>query len=149
METQEVEPDFPSHTEHGATDMNIAHNVGVASRIGTYSDGVETRPGVRWLMTSGTPGIDAQGKLPDDFSAQANLAWENVLRIVADAGMGVEDIVKINQSLIRRSDLEAYRPIRTRYLGDARPALMLSFVQELVWPGMLIELEVVAAKAAG
>jgi enamine deaminase RidA (YjgF/YER057c/UK114 family) len=129
--------------------MNIAHNVGVASRIGTYSDGVETRPGVRWLMTSGTPGIDAQGKLPDDFSAQAILAWENVLRIVADAGMGVEDIVKVTQSLIRRSDLEAYRPIRTRYLGDARPALMLSFVQELVWPGMLIELEVVAAKAAG
>jgi enamine deaminase RidA (YjgF/YER057c/UK114 family) len=61
----------------------------------------------------------------------------------------VEDIVKVTQSLIRRSDLEAYRPIRTRYLGDARPALMLSFVQELVWPGMLIELEVVAAKAAG
>ena len=100
----------------------------------------------RWLMSSGTPGIDAAGKLPTDFSSQAVLAWENVLRILADADMGVNDIVKVTQTLIRRSDLEAYRPIRSRFLGEARPAMMLSFVNELVWPGMLIELEVIAAK---
>lgn len=62
------------------------------------------------------------------------------------AGMGVEDIVKITQYLTRRSDLEAYRPIRSKYLGAARPASMLSFVDELVWPNMLFELEIIAAK---
>jgi 2-iminobutanoate/2-iminopropanoate deaminase len=128
--------------------MNRAHNVGVASYIGTYSDGVETAANSRWLISSGTPGLDAEGKLPADFSAQAVLAWENVLRILGAGGMDANDIVKVTQTLIRRSDLEAYRPIRSRYLGSARPAMMLSFVNELVWPTMLIELEVIAAKTA-
>ncbi len=126
---------------------NQKHNVGVAARIGTYSDAVEVAPGARWLVSAGTPGVSpADGSMPADFAAQAELAWDNVIRILGDAGMGVHDIVKVTQYLLRRSDLDAYRPIRTRFLGDARPASMLSFVSELVWPGMLIELEVVAAK---
>jgi len=47
---------------------------------------------------------------------------------------------------VRREDLAAYRDIRTRNLGTHRPASMLVFAPELVWPNMLIELEVVAAK---
>jgi enamine deaminase RidA (YjgF/YER057c/UK114 family) len=62
------------------------------------------------------------------------------------ADMDVENIVKINQSMLRREDLTAYRIIRDENLGLARPASMLSFISELVMPGMLIELEVVAAK---
>ena len=128
--------------------MNTLRNVGVAARIGTYSDAVEVAPGARWLVAAGTPGVSsADGSMPADFAAQAELAWANVLRILGEADMGVNDIVKITQYLVRRSDLEAYRPIRSRFLGDARPASMLSFVSELVWPGMLFEIEVVAARA--
>ena len=58
----------------------------------------------------------------------------------------IEDIVKINQSMLRREDLAVYRKIREEFLGHARPASMLSFINELVMPGMLIELEIVAAK---
>ncbi|MFN0315336.1 MAG: RidA family protein [Burkholderiales bacterium] len=126
--------------------MNTARNVGVAAKIGTYSDAVEVPAGARWLITSGTPGLNPEGKLPEEFSAQAALAWEHCLRMLQAAGMGVDDIVKITQYLTRRSDLEAYRPIRAKYLGTARPASMLSFVEELVWPDMLFELEIIAAK---
>ena len=126
--------------------MNQQHNVGVAARIGTYSDAIEVPSGARWLISAGTPGITQDGKVPEDFAEQATLAWENVIRILNNADMGVQDIVKITQYLTRRSDLEAYRPIRSKFLGDARPASMLSFVEELIWPQMLIELEVIAAK---
>ncbi len=126
--------------------MNIARNIGVAAKIGTYSDAVEVPAGARWLITSGTPGLDQEGKLPEGFADQAALSWEHCLRMLQVAGMGVEDVVKITQYLTRRSDLEAYRPIRAKYLGPARPASMLSFVDELVWPNMLFELEVIAAK---
>ena len=125
--------------------MNLPRNVGVAAKIGTYSDAIETPPGARWLITSGTPGLDAQGKLPDDFASQATLAWENCLRMLGAADMSVHDIVKITQYLTRRADLEAYRPIRSRFMGEARPASMLSFVSELVWPNMYFELEIIAA----
>lgn len=126
--------------------MNTARNVGVAAKIGSYSDAIEISPGSRWLITSGTPGLDGDGKLPEDFAGQATLAWENVLRMLSAAGMEVQDIVKITQTLTRPSDLEAYRPIRAKFLCSARPASMLYFVEQLVWPSMYFELEVVAAK---
>jgi len=126
--------------------MNRLHNVGVAQRIGTYSDAIEVPASARWLITSGTPGLDSTGKMPADFSTQATLAWEHCLRMLAAADMSVADIVKITQYLTRRSDLEAYRAIRAKYLGDARPASMLSFVSELIWPDVYFELEITAAK---
>jgi 2-iminobutanoate/2-iminopropanoate deaminase len=127
--------------------MNRMLNVGVAARIGTYSDAVEIAPGKRMLYVSGTPGLSAEtGQVPETFVDQADLAWRNIKAILAEAGMSVEDIVKLTQYLIRRDDLVAYRDIRSRHLGPCRPASMLAFLPELVWPNMLIELEVVAAK---
>jgi 2-iminobutanoate/2-iminopropanoate deaminase len=127
--------------------MNERVNAGVSEKIGLYSDGVCVPPGARVFQTSGTPGINAEGTLPAGFAEQAELAWENVLRILDAAGMGVQDIVKVTQFLTREADLPAYREVRTRFLGDARPASTLLFVPALVWPEMLIEIEVVAAKA--
>jgi len=84
--------------------------------------------------------------LPEGFSEQADLAWKNVIRILGEADMGVEDIVKLTQHLVRREDLQSYREIRSRHLGECAPASMLTILPGLVWPNMLIELEVVAAK---
>ena len=78
--------------------------------------------------------------------AQAELAWQNVVDILAAADMRVENIVNLTQHLIRRDDLGSYRDIRSKYLGTHEPSSMLTFLPELVWPDMLIELEVVAAE---
>ena len=126
--------------------MKKSINVGVAAKLGKYSDAIEVCAGVRWLYTSGTPGLNEDGSLPPDFETQAELAWKSIIAMLHAADMDVEDIVKINQSLLRREDLDSYRKIRNAYLGDARPASMLSFISELVMPDMLIELEIVAAK---
>jgi 2-iminobutanoate/2-iminopropanoate deaminase len=127
--------------------MNRSINAGVARHVGNYSDAVEIKDASRIVYVSGTPGIDSDnGKLPEGFAEQADLAWQNIIRILGEADMGVENIVKLTQHLIRREDLVAYRDIRTRYLGKCAPASMLTFLPELVWPDMLIELEVVAAK---
>jgi transposase len=37
------------------------HDIGVASQIGSYSDAIEAKPNLRWLMTSGTPGLTLNG----------------------------------------------------------------------------------------
>lgn len=127
--------------------MNRQITAGVAAKVGTYSDAIEVPAGSTLLYVSGTPGIDAEsGELPDSFEGQADIAWRNILTILAEANMGPEDIVKLTQHLTRREDLTDYRAIRTRYLGSHRPASMLTFLSGLVWPNMLIELEVVAAK---
>ena len=127
--------------------MNKKHSAGIARHIGTYSDAVEIVDAKRILYVSGTPGIEQDsGHLPDGFVEQADLAWQNIVRILEHANMGVEDIVKLTQHLIRREDMSAYRDIRSRYLGECAPASMLTLLPGLVWPNMLRELEVVAAK---
>jgi enamine deaminase RidA (YjgF/YER057c/UK114 family) len=123
------------------------HDIGVAARIGTYSDAVEAAPNQRWLFTSGTPGMDAAGELPDDITAQAELAWGHILAMLDRAGMAVGDLVKITQYLTRAEDIPAYAKVRARMLGEARPASMMLVVAALPRPQFLLEIEAVAARA--
>ncbi|MGZ5928214.1 MAG: RidA family protein [Rhizomicrobium sp.] len=123
------------------------HDIGVAARIGTYSDAIEAVPNQRWLFTSGTPGMDAAGELPADVTAQAELAWGHILKMLERAGMSVHDLVKITQYLTRAQDIPAYAKVRARMLGEARPASMLLVVAALPRPQFLLEIEAVAARA--
>jgi len=127
--------------------MNRLLDIGVARQIGTYSDGVQVQPGARWLFTAGTPGLLPDGRYPEGITAQAEQAWKNVLAILAQAGMGVQDLVKVTHYLVRESDIKDYVAVRARYLGDARPASMLLVVPGLVKPEILVEIEAIAAKA--
>ena len=68
------------------------HDIGVASQIGAYSDAVEARPNLRWLLTSGTPGLSTTGDLPKDISGQAELAWGHVVRMLDRADMSAADL---------------------------------------------------------
>jgi 2-iminobutanoate/2-iminopropanoate deaminase len=124
------------------------HDIGVTKQIGSYSDAIGVNPNLRWLITSGTPGFTDAGKIPADITGQSELAWENALRALAKADMTVHDIVKVTQYLTRGQDITAYVQIRNRFLGAARPASMLLVIPQLVWPNLLVEVEVIAAKAA-
>jgi enamine deaminase RidA (YjgF/YER057c/UK114 family) len=123
------------------------HDIGVARQIGAYSDAIEVGPNLRWLLTSGTPGLATDGDLPKDISGQTELAWTHVISMLERAGMTVADIVKVTQYLTRAEDIAAYGKVRTRFLGDVRPAAMLLVIPQLVRPDFLVEVEIVAAKA--
>lgn len=123
------------------------HDIGVARQIAAYSDAIEVGPNLRWLLTSGTPGLATDGDLPKDISGQAELAWKHLISILERAGMTVADIVKVTQYLTRVEDIAAYGKVRTRFLGDVRPAAMLLVIPQLVRPEFLVEVEIVAAKA--
>jgi len=125
-----------------------AHDIGVAARIGKYSDAVEVARGARWLAISGTPGMAPDGTIPEDFAEQATQAWTNVCEALRVAGFTVDDLVKITQYLTSVADIEAYGAIRAGFLGSARPASMLVVVPALVWPQMSIEIEAWAAQPA-
>lgn len=126
---------------------NIPRNIGVASQIGKYSDAIEVPPNTRWLYTSGTPGLALDGQLPADITGQAEIAWSHVIALLSRANMGVEDLVKVTHYLLRAEDIPAYVKVRTKFLGDARPASMLLIVPELVKPDFLLEIEAIAARA--
>jgi 2-iminobutanoate/2-iminopropanoate deaminase len=122
-------------------------DIGVARQIGTYSDAVLVKPNLRWLMTSGTPGLSETGILPGDITGQAELAWEHIVHMLERAEMTVADVVKVTQYLTRAEDIPAYVKVRKRVLGEARPAFMLFVVSQLVRREFLVEVEITAARA--
>ncbi len=125
---------------------HAVHDITIAKQIGAYSDAVEVAPGLRWLFTSGTPGLERSGKLPSDVAGQAEIAWTHIVALLASAGMDVRDLVKVSHYLLHAEDIPAYVKVRARFLGDARPASMLLLTPALVRPEFLLEIEAVAAK---
>lgn len=126
---------------------NALYDTGIARQIGTYSDAVGVSANAHWLFTAGTPGLAADGALPPDMTAQAELAWRHIDDALQRAGMTINDIVKVTQYLVNAADIPAYAAVRMRVLAGARPASMLLVVPALVRPDFLLEIEVIAAKA--
>ncbi|WP_442284013.1 RidA family protein [Variovorax sp. M-6] len=121
----------------------------IAAPAGAYSNGVSAPGGGRWLHIAGQVAIDLDGTVPESFEAQAHVAWRNLLAVLADAGMGVADLVKVNHFLVDAGDMAAYAAVRAGYLGDARPASTLLIVQALARPAWRVEIDAVAWKAQG
>ena len=122
------------------------HDVGAAKHIGQYSDAIEAGPALRWLHTSGTPGVSDDGTLPKGIEAQARLAWKHVLAMLEKAGMTIADLVKVTTSLTNAQDIPGYAKVRNEVLGDERPAFMLQVVTQLIKPEVLVEIEIIAAR---
>lgn len=122
------------------------HDIGLAKHIGTYSDAIESAPNLRWLHSSGTPGLTDSGDVPKDITGQSELAWEHIMRTLKEAKMTAADLVKVTTYLTRAEDIAAYVTVRKRFLGAVRPALMLLVVPQLVWPEILVEIEVMRRK---
>jgi 2-iminobutanoate/2-iminopropanoate deaminase len=135
-----------THSEDEAM-ANKNHDIGVARQIGTYSDAVEVPANARWLITAGTPGLAPDGHLPPDITGQAKSAWTHIVKCLEQAGMTVDDIVKVTQYLVHPADIAAYAKVRALFLGNARPASMLLVVPALVRAEFLVEVEVQAARA--
>src|SRR6516162_4947742 len=125
---------------------NRIHDIGIARQIGTYSDAVEAPANARWLITAGTPGLDAGGKVPPDFGAQAELAWTHIGTMLKRADMSVHDLVRVTQYLLRPSDIAAYAEVRARHLRGARADSLLLVVPRFGRLGSRLEIEAFAAK---
>ncbi|MBM3646572.1 MAG: RidA family protein [Alphaproteobacteria bacterium] len=126
---------------------NKFHNPKTVALAGKYSLGGEVPAGSRVLYVSGQVGLDSKGKLGAGIDKQCDLAWRNIGQVLKAAGMTYRDIVKINAYVTDPRFMTAYREARGRYLpNEPFPASTLVIVSGLADPGMLVEVEVVAAK---
>ena len=101
------------------------HDIGVSKHIGPYSDAIESAPNLRWLHSSGTPGLTDSSDVPKDITGQSELAWEHIMRELKQANMTATDLVKVTTYLTRTEDIAAYVTVRKCFLSELRPALML------------------------
>ena len=119
----------------------------VAAPLGPYSHAVEVPPNARWLYIARQIGNAPDGSMAADIEGQADQCWKNIEAILAAAGMGVENLVKCTHYLTHAEDAATYSKVRSRHLGEARPASIFVVVTALARPGILLEVEAVAAKA--
>jgi enamine deaminase RidA (YjgF/YER057c/UK114 family) len=115
---------------------------------GKYSHGVEPPAGGRLLYVSGQVGVKPDGATAPDDAAQCEQAWANVKSVLAAAGMGIADIIKLNAYITRADLIPVYRAARDRAVGTVPPpASTLVVVAALANPAWVVEIECVAAKA--
>lgn len=120
----------------------------IADPIGTYSHGAEVPPNARWLHIAGQIGLKKDGTVPPTIEEQTEIAWQNIVTILAAAGMRVADLVKITQYLTNLDNFPKYAAIRAKFLAGHRPASTALVISSLVKPAYLVEVEAIAAKAA-
>ena len=68
-----------------------------------YSHGVEVPAGKRLIVCSGQLGVGPNDSIPEDAGAQAELCFSNIAAVLAEAGLGLEDIVRINAFVTDRA----------------------------------------------
>ncbi len=121
---------------------------GVREPFGRYSHGVAVPAGGRMVFTSGQLGVGPDDSVPESVSAQAEICFRNIAAILADAGLTLADIVRINAFVTKREHMRDYMAVRDRYVTDPPPASTLVIVSGFTRPEFLVEVEVTAVGAA-
>ena len=123
------------------------HNPKSVSLAGKYSLGAEVPGGTKLFYVSGQVGVDGKGKLQAGIDKQVEQVWKNIREVLKTGGMSFADIVKVNVFLTDSRFIAPYRAIRDKFFPKPPyPASTLLIVAGLADPGMLVEVEVVAAK---
>lgn len=116
------------------------------SAMGFTNTVTYTANGVKTIYVSGQVGYDENG-IPDDFDAQADLAYRNLLKELKSAGADVGDVIKLN-AYVKELDKErskAMAKAKAKYFVlENQPASTMVGVTGLVFPNLLVEIEAIA-----
>jgi enamine deaminase RidA (YjgF/YER057c/UK114 family) len=111
-----------------------------------YSHGIEVPSGATLVYCSGQLGVAADDTVPASVEAQTELCFANIAAILAEGGMTLADLVRVNAYVTAREHLKGYMAVRDRLVGTPPPASTLMIVAGFARPEFLVEVEAVAAK---
>jgi 2-iminobutanoate/2-iminopropanoate deaminase len=116
---------------------------GMPEPISHYTDAVRAGD---LLFVSGIIPVDGSGELVggDDVVEQTRAVFENMRAVLAAAGAGPADVVKVTVFLTDVGDRTRINSVRQAFFGEARPASTLVEISRLALPGAKIEVEAVA-----
>lgn len=128
--------------------MKTLNPATIAPPFAAYAHGVEVPAGCRMVVSSGQLALASDGTVPEGAEAQARLCFANCAAILAEAGMGAADVIRINAYVTAREHMAGYMAARDGWLaGVARlPASTLVIVTGFTRAEFLVEVEVTAAK---
>ncbi|WP_440104460.1 NAD(P)-binding domain-containing protein [Streptosporangium sp. H16] len=103
------------------------------------------------LFVSGQVALDEEGRVvgEGDMTRQSEYVMDLLSRVLADQGCTFDDVTHIRSHLTDMSLLREYGAVRERFVTGEPPASTTVEVSRLFRPGLLIEVEVIAALPAG
>ena len=122
---------------------------GATVPTGAFSHGILVPlPGADLLFMTGQLAIDKDRNViaPNDAKTQAEVIFQNIGRILLEAGLGFEHVVKAQLFLTNMKDLPAVTEVRNRYFATSKPVSTLLEVSRLVREGCCLEVEVIALR---
>lgn len=97
-----------------------------------------------WVFVAGTTGYDyATMTMPADVVDQCRNALATIARALAQAGSGIDHVVRVHYILADRADFRSCWPVTSAVFAKARPAATM-FQAALMEDAMKIEIEVTA-----
>ncbi|HWA54211.1 MAG TPA: RidA family protein [Solirubrobacterales bacterium] len=117
--------------------------------IGRYVPGVQVDAGpLRLVFVSGQVATDDEGRtIGATAGEQAEVAFENLRLVLAEAGALPEHLVSVVIYVKRIEDFEAVSAVRNAFFAAAAPSSTLVEVSALAEPGHLLEVSGVAVKS--
>lgn len=115
--------------------------------VGAYSQGLKVDIGDKAMVfVSGQLAMDTEGNpvAPGDFGAQTRYIFENIKRILGEAGAALEDVVKVQIFVTDIAKFPQVSAVRNEYLGDIKPVSTLLEIGHTIRDGCDIEIEVTA-----
>jgi enamine deaminase RidA (YjgF/YER057c/UK114 family) len=93
------------------------------------------------VLVSGTAPVWPDGSCDPDPRAQAERCLEIVAAALAEAGAGLDDVVRTRVFLTDRADAEAVSAAHGAAFGEVRPAATMVVVAGLLDPRWRVEIE--------
>jgi enamine deaminase RidA (YjgF/YER057c/UK114 family) len=113
-----------------------------------YSQGCRVDGPQRLLFVAGQIALDEDGQLvgEGDFEAQTRQVFTNMGRVLELAGMGFENVVQVGVFLTDIGQLPNYARVRDEFVNTAAPPASTTIgVTSLAFPGLLVEVNAIAA----
>jgi len=113
-----------------------------------YAHAVEIEAGARLIVCSGQLGVAKDGSIPADVESQARLCFQAIAAILAEGGMGLADLARLNAYVTSREDMAGYMKVRDEFVGSMGPppASTLMIVSGFTRPEFKVEVEAIAAR---
>ncbi|KAK4539478.1 hypothetical protein LTR36_010914 [Oleoguttula mirabilis] len=134
---------LPPKVPAGAAMTGNPHNMRTSP---FYSHIAQSVGPVNIVTPAGQIGIRPDGSIPTQPTEQIQQALANLSRCLEAAGASVKDILKLTYYIVDYDHLDPrQRAPLLEFLGDHRPPSTLVPVPKLALPGIIFEIEVIAA----
>lgn len=111
-----------------------------------YSQAVNATGIDKLLFISGQVGVGADGTVSDNVTDQARQACDNLLALLAQAGMDKSNVAKFTIYLTDESHIGDFMAGAAHVLGTPPPAATLLVVKALAAPNLKVEIEAIAVR---